>query len=135
MSVSKDKQDQLKERMERLGIKEEDLVERFILGSGKGGQKVNKTNSCVHLQHPPSGIDIKCQRDRSRELNRFLARRELCDRIEERSSQEKSKRQQEAEKVRRQKRRRTRRSQQKMLEDKKIHGEKKALRQPPQDEG
>lgn len=69
--------------MKGLGIAEKDLVEKFIQGSGKGGQKINKTSSCVFLQHIPSHIDIKCQKSRSRELNRFLARRELCQRLED----------------------------------------------------
>ena len=93
MAVSKETQDQLVERMESLGIREGDLVEKFILGSGKGGQKINKTSSCVYLKHIPTGIEIKCQRERSRELNRLYARRDLCEKIEERISTEKSERQ------------------------------------------
>ena len=69
----------LKERMEALGIREQDLEESFVRGSGRGGQKVNKTNNCVYLRHTLTGIAVKCHADRSRELNRFLARRELCD--------------------------------------------------------
>ena len=80
-------------RMTRLGIAREDLEETFMRGSGHGGQKVNKTSSCVHLRHAPTGIDVKCQRSRSRELNRYFARRELCDRIKERSEGERSRRQ------------------------------------------
>ena len=129
MSLSKEKNDELAARMERLGIREEDLLEKFILGSGKGGQKINKTSSCVYLKHLPSGIEIKCQKDRSRALNRFLARRDLCDRIEEQISDVKSKKQQEIEKIRRQKRRRTRKQKEKMLSTKKIHSEKKQQRQ------
>lgn len=68
--------------MERLGVTEADLRETFIRGSGPGGQKVNKTSSCVQLVHIPSGIIIKCQRERSQSLNRFLARRILLDRLE-----------------------------------------------------
>ena len=61
--------------MEALGIREQDLEESFVRGSGRGGQKVNKTNNCVYLRHTPTGIAVKCHADRSRELNRFLARR------------------------------------------------------------
>ena len=64
----------LQERMEALGIREQDLEESFVRGSGRGGQKVNKTNNCVYLKHIPTGIAVKCHVDRSRELNRFLAR-------------------------------------------------------------
>lgn len=126
--VSTDKQRALEARMAELGIREEDLTEKFILGSGSGGQKINKTASCVYLSHAPSGIEIKCQRARSRALNRFHARRELCDRIEEQREGVRSKRQQEREKIRRQKRRRSRRAKQRMLDNKRKQGEKKQLR-------
>lgn len=118
----------LKKRLEQLQIKEEDLVEKFILGSGKGGQKINKTASCVYLKHLPTGIEVKCQKDRSQEMNRFYARRELCRKIEEKILGALSKKQQAIEKIRRQKRRRSRRSKEKMLEGKKRHSEKKKLR-------
>jgi peptide chain release factor len=131
--IGKEKFDALHERMEGLGIKEEDLIEKFILGSGSGGQKINKTSSCVYLKHIPTGIEIKCQRERSRELNRYYARRELCDRIEEKIENKKSQRQQMIEKIRRQKRRRSRKSKEKMLAAKKQLSEKKSLRQTPKD--
>lgn len=119
--------------MERLGIREEDLVEKFILGSGSGGQKINKTSSCVYLKHLPTGIEVKCQRDRSRELNRIKARRELCDKLEEILFQEKSKKRQAIEKIRRQKRRRSRRAQEKILASKKHRSEIKNLRKRNQE--
>lgn len=122
------KEQELSARMERLGIKEEDLVEKFILGSGSGGQKINKTSSCVYLKHLPTGIEVKCQKDRSRELNRLFARRELCDKLEEALFQEKSKKRQAIEKIRRQKRRRSRRAQEKILASKKHRSEIKNLR-------
>jgi protein subunit release factor B len=132
--VRKEKYDELQERMELLGIKEEDLIEKFILGSGKGGQKINKTSSCVYLKHIPTGTEIKCQKERFREMNRFYARRELCDRLEEKIANKKSEKQQMIEKIRRQKRRRSRRSKEKMLEAKLQHSEKKSLRRtPPKD--
>ena len=80
--VRPEKIETLRIRMEQLGIKESDLDEQFIRGSGHGGQKVNKTNNCVFLKHLPSGISVKCHIERSREINRFLARRELCDAYE-----------------------------------------------------
>jgi protein subunit release factor B len=131
--ISKEKLDQLQERMDALGIKQEDLIEKFILGSGKGGQKINKTSSCVYLKHLPTSIEIKCQRDRSREMNRYYARKELCDRIEEKIENKKSEKQQEREKIRRQKHRRSRKSKEKMLLNKKQQSEKKALRRPPKE--
>ena len=72
--IGQDKRAALKRRMVDLGILEDDLIERFIRGTGHGGQKINKTSSCVYLHHQPSGIEIKCQAQRSREMNRFLAR-------------------------------------------------------------
>lgn len=72
----------LKERMLALNIRPEDLEESFIKSGGHGGQKVNKSNNCVYLKHLPTGVAVKCHVERSRELNRFLARRELCDALE-----------------------------------------------------
>ncbi len=128
--VSSEKVTALARRMAELGLREGDLEEQFIKGSGKGGQKINKTSSCVYLRHRPSGIEIKCQRERSQALNRFLARRELCDRWEARLRGALSAKQQEIEKIRRQKRRRSRRQRARMLADKHRHSEKKALRGP-----
>ena len=127
-AVSQEKSEALALRMQQLGIREDDIVESFIRGSGSGGQKVNKTSSCVQLLHKPSGIEVKCQRERSQAMNRFFARRELCDRIEERVKGIQSAKQQEHEKTRRQKRRRSRRQKARMLDDKKQHGTKKAQR-------
>jgi protein subunit release factor B len=131
--LSKEKQEELQQRMLKLNIKEEDLIEKFVLGSGRGGQKINKTSSCVYLKHLPTSIEVKCQQGRSREMNRYYARKALCNRLEEKDENIKSQRQQEAEKIRRQKRRRSRRSKEKMLTDKKIHSQKKNFRQSPQD--
>ena len=80
--VSEEKNQWLKERMESLGILEKDIEEKFIRSSGAGGQKVNKTSSCVYLKHLPTGIEVKCMKDRSQSLNRFLARRELVGKME-----------------------------------------------------
>lgn len=82
MPVSPAKRQQLLEFMAALGVRESDLQETFVRGSGKGGQKVNKTNNCVCLVHVPSGIVIKCHREREREINRFLARRALCEELD-----------------------------------------------------
>jgi protein subunit release factor B len=126
--ISTGKQAALAEAMRKLGIREADLVEQFTLGSGPGGQKINKTSSCVQLRHLPTGIAVKCQRARQRELNRFLARRELCDRLEEKILGEASRKRMEVEKIRRQKRRRSRRQKARMLEDKRHQAGKKANR-------
>lgn len=60
-----------------------DLIENFLKGSGPGGQKINKTSSAVQLKHIPTGIVVKYQDTRSREINRKMARRILQDKIEE----------------------------------------------------
>lgn len=129
-SVSESKQVQLRKRMRSLGIREADITEKFIRGSGKGGQKINKTSSCVYVRHRPTGIEVKCQRERSQALNRFIARRRLCDKLEERILGERSKRQKEIQKIRRQKQRRTRRQKERMLADKRKQSEKKKRRSP-----
>jgi len=85
--VSEEKDRWLKERMEALHIHEKDIEEKFIRSSGKGGQKVNKSSTCVYLKHLPTGIEVKFMRERSQSLNRFLARRELVKRIEKLSGQ------------------------------------------------
>ena len=85
--VSEEKNRWLKERMEVLGIREKDIEEKFVRSSGRGGQKVNKTSTCVYLKHKPTGIEVKCMKERSQSLNRFLARRELIKRIEKLSGQ------------------------------------------------
>lgn len=126
-----DKWDELAARMQHLGIQESDIIEKFILGSGSGGQKINKTSSCVYLKHVPSGLEVKCQANRSRDLNRLYARRELCAKMEERLFKEKSSKQQEFEKIRRQKRKRSKRSKEKMLAAKKSRSETKQFRRPP----
>ena len=129
--VSFDKEDQLLQRMAKLGIAEADLQEWFIRGGGPGGQKTNKTSSTVCLRHKPTGLEVRCAQERSQSLNRYLARRELCERIAAKIHGEKTKRQQEIEKIRRQKRRRSRRQTAIMVDGKKKHGAKKALRQRP----
>ena len=128
MSISQEKDAALRERMERLGVREEEFSETFIRSSGPGGQKVNKTSSCVFLVHLPTGLSVKCQQERSQALNRFLARRLLLDRIERLRTGLVSAERMRVEKIRRQKRRRSRRAQQKTLEAKHLQAEKKALR-------
>jgi protein subunit release factor B len=81
-AVNEKKNAWLRERMRVLGIDERDLEEKFVTSAGKGGQKVNKTSSCVFLKHRPTGIEVKCMKDRSQSINRFLARRELVEKIE-----------------------------------------------------
>jgi protein subunit release factor B len=128
MTVSLEKEAALRQRMASLGVREEEFRETFIRSSGPGGQKVNKTSSCVHLVHLPTGLSVKCQQERSQTLNRFLARRLLLDRIERLRTGLVAAERMRVEKVRRQKRRRSRRSQEKVLEAKHLQSGKKSLR-------
>jgi protein subunit release factor B len=129
--VSPEKTAALEQSMATLGIREEDLLEKFVRGSGSGGQKINKTSNCVFLKHLPTGVCIKCQIDRSREMNRFLARRELCDQLDAIRQGKAIAKTQAIEKLRRQKRPRSQRSKQRSVADKRALSQKKSLRRSP----
>jgi len=118
----------LSKRMKKLRLREEDMVEQFIRGSGAGGQKINKTSSTVTLRHVPTGLEIRCQRERSQIMNRYWARLELCDLIESIRDKAKLALQNEREKVRRQNRPRPRGLQRSILREKKNRGEIKKNR-------
>ena len=116
--ITQAKWDKLTAWMLKLQINESDLIEKFIIGSGKGGQKLHKTASTVYLKHLPSGIEVKCQDTRLREDNRYFSRKRLCEKLQPILSDEKTKKQQKIEKIKRQKKRRSRRSKKKILDDK-----------------
>lgn len=126
--VSPEKVGALQGRMEQLGIRESDILERFVRSQGHGGQKVNKTSTCVYLKHLPTGIEVKCQQERSQSLNRFLARRILVEKIESMVLGEESEKQQQIEKIRRQKRKRSKRAKEKVLQLKHIQSARKQAR-------
>lgn len=128
MPVSADKEKALGVRMQELGVSEDDFEETFVRSSGPGGQKVNKTSSCVHLVHLPTGLFVKCQQERSQTLNRHLARRLLLDKIEERQKGFVAAAKEKMEKIRRQKRKRSQRAKEKMLDAKHKRSQTKALR-------
>jgi protein subunit release factor B len=115
-------------RMAALGIREEDLEEQFVHAGGKGGQNVNKVATCVVLSHRPSGLQVKCQRERTQGLNRHYARSLLCDKLERRLLGAASAEEQRIEKLRRQKRRRSRRAKEKMLREKHARSATKSTR-------
>jgi protein subunit release factor B len=103
------KQEELEARMAALGVREADIEEKYIRSSGPGGQNVNKTASCVYLKHIRSGLEVKMQRERSQGLNRYYARKRLCELVEEEKMGPASPAALKAEKIRKQKKRRKRR--------------------------
>src|SRR5256885_13140300 len=115
--VSPDKLAQLQQRMSTLGVKEAEIEETFVRSGGAGGQKVNKSSSCVMLLHRPTGLRVKCQTSRHQALNRFLARRLLLDKIERMQKGFVAAERSEIEKIRRQKRKRSVRAKQRLLAD------------------
>lgn len=126
--VGIEKERLLQELMSRLGVREEDLVEKFIRAQGPGGQNVNKVASCVYLRHLPTGLEVKCQEERSQAQNRYRARQILLKKIESRILGKLSEEQKRIEKIRRAKRKRSRRAKLKILQDKRRHSEKKKFR-------
>lgn len=112
-NVNPKKEAELLRRMEALGVRETDLDERFVKAGGSGGQKLNKTSSCVVIEHKPTGIRVRCDRERSQSINRFIARRELCDKIEAQTPEGKERAATEAERAKKKKADRARKSRKK----------------------
>ena len=128
LGVSPEKERLLCEKMRALNIREEDLKETFVRSQGPGGQNVNKVSTCVCLKHIPSGVEVKCQQERSQVLNRYRARIILANKIENKILGKLSEERKRIEKIRRQKRKRSKRAKLKVLENKRRLGEKKFLR-------
>ena len=124
-------EEKISQWMDQLGIAENDLIEKFILASGRGGQKVQKTSSCVYLKHIPTGIEIKCQETRSREQNRYFARIALCNRIQNSKNSAKIVAQKRQHLKKQAKRGRSKASKAKMLDEKRRISKKKSMRRKP----
>src|SRR6185503_15123308 len=123
--VSPDKLSQLQQRMTAMGVNEAEIEETFVRSGGAGGQKVNKSSSCVMLLHRPTGLRVKSQTTRHQAMNRFLARELLLDKIERMRKGHIEAERARVEKIRRQRLKRSSRAKQRMLADKARHGDKK----------
>jgi protein subunit release factor B len=110
LPISSEKEKKLLARMRALGVQEQDIDEKFVRSSSAGGQSVNKLSTCVMLRHRPTGIGVKCQKERSQALNRYLARKLLLDKIEARIVGTAAEQARRIAKLRRQKKRRSRRA-------------------------
>lgn len=118
------------EKARALEVFADDIEESFVTGSGKGGQKINKTANCVQLRHLPTGTEVKCQKHRERSANRVSAYKLLILKIEEEKKGAESERQQKIFKIRKQKKRRSKKAKEKMLEEKRKRSEIKETRKP-----
>ena len=118
----------LRARLVSLGVRPEEIEERFVRGAGAGGQKINKTSSTVWLRHGPTGVEVRCQRERSQSVNRLLAWTELADKLEWRRREAANHAQGLRELARRQKRQKSRGQKARMIQGKKHRAAIKAKR-------
>ena len=108
--ITERKKEELEQRMRQCSLFEKDITETFVRSSGSGGQKVNKTSTCVHLTHIPSGLSVKMQKSRSQGLNRYYARKRMCELLENKLLGKESADAKRIEKIRKQKDRNRRRT-------------------------
>ena len=119
---------QIQRRLDTLGIIPSDVEEKFVRGSGPGGQKINKTSSTVCLRHRPTGVEVRVQRERSQAANRELAWQELCEKLENVLRQAEAARRDAVEKERRRKRPKSRAQKRRMVETKRLRRKSKDIR-------
>ena len=118
----------LRARFVSLGVRPEEVEEHFVRGAGAGGQKINKTSSTVWLRHRPTGVEVRCQRERSQSVNRLLAWSELADKLAWRRAEAANRKQAERELVRRQTRQKSRGQKARMIEGNKHRAKHKSAR-------
>jgi protein subunit release factor B len=128
MNFPIDLPDKFQIKSQDLNINPELIIEKYITGSGPGGQKINKTANAVFLKYEPLGISVKCQKHREREANRLSAYKLLINKIEDHIKGKESERAQKIFKLRKQKKRRSKKAKEKVLEYKKRRGELKKSR-------
>lgn len=128
MRLRLDRKVQLSDKMPYLVIREEDIIEHFVRSRGPGGQNINKTSTCVYLKHIPTGIEVKCQKERTQSLNRRVARELLAKKVHALMAKKLADKKCAIEKLRRRNRSRSARMKLKILEVKRIHSQKKILR-------
>ncbi|MEK7673242.1 MAG: peptide chain release factor-like protein [Patescibacteria group bacterium] len=132
MNLPPDIYPELLAKAKELGVNPQDIEESFVAGGGKGGQKINKTASCVLLRYAPKGIIIRCQKHREQSKNRLSAFKLLLSKVEEQVKGRQSEKAKKIFKLRKQKQKRSKRAKEKMLEGKSRHGEIKQARKPVQ---
>ena len=115
-------------RLAAVGCRSTDVEERFVLGAGRGGQKVQKTSSSVWLQHRPTGVEVRCQQERSQSANRLLAWEWLCAKLEARQRAQAARQQDEHERERRRGRQKSRHQKVRMIRAKQHRARAKARR-------
>lgn len=125
---------QIQTRLDALGVLASDIEERFVRGSGPGGQKINKTSSTVWLRHRPTEIEVRVQRERSQAQNREIAWQELCEKIAARYQAEQAARRSAAEKLRRRNRTKSRAQKARMVAEKRHRSYLKSHRGRPSED-
>lgn len=122
----------LKARFVSLRVKPDEIEERFVRGAGAGGQKINKTSSTVTLRHAPTGVEVRCQRERSQTANRLIAWEELAEKLEWRRDEAANAARSARELVKRQNRPKSRGQKLRMIQTKKHRAGIKSHRGRPE---
>lgn len=119
---------QIQARLAALDTGLVEVEERFVRGAGPGGQKINKTSSTVWLRHKPTGIEVRCQQERSQSANRELAWAELCAKLEAHRAAQAAERQNAVQKALRRDRQKSRAQKVRMIQSKKHRARTKSRR-------